>query len=306
MGRCVLLPTLDNLLGIMLMNPNNSIDTIKDCASLTVKLNRIASTYDVICDRLKHGHYLHIYSLVCGATSYDDFSKNPPDTLQPDYSKISEVVTHVLQKQFENSTPSQIAYSAKFISALIEELLRIATYVISSKDILKINTIIAKRDTLGLQKLEKENPYFFKFHNYRSFFKSTSKIEVVQADLKLKQTASHRRITHYIYEQVTDKKDYMSLLQLVFAHKYVPLFDQNYTAQVRVADWFNDADDEGQPIRQKTFHQAWTENFDPSIDLKFRFFFNDNANSFLKPITLYDTLTVNMNPSICKEYSEVN
>ena len=57
-------------------------------------------------------------------------------------------------------------------------------------------------------------------------------------------------------------------------------------------------------MRQKAFHKAWTENFDPRVELKYRFFLNDNADSFKRPISLYDTLTVAMNSTICVEYAE--
>ena len=157
---------------------------------------------------------------------------------------------------------------------------------------------------LAFQKLCDSKPRLAKHLLYADSFRSISKIEIVKADTKLLCLKSYQRITRYIYQQVVDKKDFMSLFQLVFAHRYIPIADRNSSAMVRVGDWFNDANADGELMRQNAFHKAWTENFDPRVEMQYRFFLTDNADSFQRPISLYDTLAVYMNPAICVEYAE--
>lgn len=290
----------------MLMNPNCSLDTIKDCAALSVKLNRIAADYGVITSKLKHHHYLHIYSLVCGAKSYADFTNNLPNRLQPNYLSILEIVKHVIGRNASDNPSLEIDYDANFVAAIVEDLLKIVTYTLSIEDSLDLWKIILTEDGIALNQLEKLKPYLVKSHIYTDALKIIAKIEVVKADFKLMSTESYKRIKNRIYREVVNKKNYMALLQLVFAHKYIPLANRNYTAKVHVADWFNDANEDGKLIRQQVFHMTWIANFNTFTDLKFRFFLNDDADSFKESIGQYGTFTTLMNPIICDEYAEVN
>lgn len=289
--------------GNTLMNSYTPLHQLKDCAALSTRLNRIAVNYGVITHSLAHSRYLHLYSLLCGRSSYHDFQKDTPSELNPDYSNISEIVNSTVKKGLSDDAILSIDHDVKFIISLAEEIIRASTYKLSELDIMSLKTI---RDGLAFQKLCDSKPRLAKHLLYADSFRSISKIEIVKADTKLLCLKSYQRITRYIYQQVVDKKDFMSLFQLVFAHEYIPIADENCLAKVRVADWFNDADEDGEQMRQKAFHKAWTENFDPRVEIKNRFFLNDNANSFQRPISLYDTLEVYMNPNICAEYVGVN
>ena len=281
-----------------------SLDQLKDCAALATRLNRIAVDYGIITHRLVHSRYLHLYSLLCGRKSYNDFQKDIPSELNPDYSNISEIVRSMVSKGLSDDQLLSIDHDVKFIISLAEEILLTSTYRLSKSDLMALVAIQAKQDGLAFQQLCDLKPGLGKHLLYAESFKSISKIEIVKADHKLLGIKSYQRIKEYIYNQVVDKKNFMSLFQLVFAHRYIPIADRNSLANVRVADWFNDADDDGELMRQKAFHKAWTENFDPRVELKYRFFLNDNADSFKRPISLYDTLTVAMNSTICVEYAE--
>lgn len=280
-----------------------SLDQLKDCAALATRLNRIAVDYGIITHKLVHSRYLHLYSLLCGRSSYDEFQKDIPNELNPDYSNLFEIVRNMVSKGLSDDQILSIDTDVKFIVSLTEEILRVSTYKLSKVELITLVDIQTRQDGLAFQHLCDSKPGLGKYLLYAESFKSISKIEIVKADPKLLRINSYQRIKEYIYKQVVDKKDFMSLFQLVFAHRYIPIADRNSSAMVRVADWFNDADADGELMRQKAFHKAWTENFDPRVETKYRFFFNDNADSFHRPISLYDTLEVYMNPTICAEYA---
>lgn len=288
----------------MLMKHTLSIDTLRDCAAFTTRLNRLAATYGVITSTLSYNRYLHLYALLLGRESYEDLKNNFKEDLQVDYLKISSILRNMLSRQLPTTAQDTIKYDLKFLTALVESILETGTYSPSVEEDMMLYDLYRERNVKGLEQLYKQIPVLGKFVLYGNALKAMSKVDIVEPDTSLLTLKSYKVIKNYIYEQVTEFKNFVSLFQLVFAHKYIPRADINYSAKVVIADWFNDADEDGALKRQDAFHRAWAENFVYDLDMKYRFFVTDDADSFKRDITLYDTLTVFMNPSICDEYKE--
>lgn len=132
------------------MNSYTPLHQLKDCAALSTRLNRIAVNYGVITHSLAHSRYLHLYSLLCGRSSYHDFQKDTPSELNPDYSNTSEIVNSTVKKGLSDDAILSIDHDVKFIISLAEEIIRASTYKLSELDIMSLNTI---RDGLAFQKL---------------------------------------------------------------------------------------------------------------------------------------------------------